>query len=133
MKINTSVGHGDSSLKILLLTGIFCIPYFSCTKDNIQTNHSNGSEMVLTKKVIAIKTADWKVYPYIGGYGEDSVYNSWSTDLGPYAAIDSIVIFSNDRKKYYAQQSGNYQATSNYDVYSYQPGISLHAPSKILL
>ncbi len=126
-------GSGNSLLKILLPAWIFCIQNVSCSKDDIQSNHSNGTETATIKKLIAIKTTDWKNYPYIGGYGEDSVYFSWSTDLGAYVSIDSVIIFSSIRKKYYAQQSGNYQATSDYDVYSYQPGASLNAPTKILL
>lgn len=113
---------------------IFSMLNSSCKKDAvqvIQTNNPPVTESPMVKKMIAIKTENWKVYPYIGGPDEDSVYFSWSSDLGPYKVIDSVVIFSADYIRYYAPQV-QMLPTPNI-AYVHQPGGSLNAPNKILL
>jgi hypothetical protein len=132
MKMQTSAGCRYIFSEIVVLISVFSVLNFSCKKNTAQPTSWFAPETPMAKKMIAVKTDAWKVYPYIGGPDEDSVYSTWSPDLGPYLVIDSVVIYSEIRKRYYCQQSGSLMATY-YDFYFYQPGASLNAPTKILL
>ena len=118
--------------KLIYLFVPLILFFTSCKKDAAKDEVTNT-----VNKEIAFKTQEWKVYPYFGGPGEDSMYNSWSPQL-----VNSSFGIANQyvKKVLIKTKSGSlYTAklfisvSQNDSGYLYQSGEPLGSPGKLLL
>ena len=114
--------------KMLFLFFLSIFSLISCKK----TNSESRQTILPATKQITFKIEEWKVYPYFGGPGEDSMYNVWSPEFNFDAKnITQVVIKSKSGSSSTAPLFVN--VSQKDDGYVYQPGEQLGKPKSVLL
>jgi hypothetical protein len=101
---------------------------FSCKKQSVNSN--NGA---FHEEEVAVKTEGWKVYPYSGGPGADSMYSVLSPSLPNYYQSKNLISVRIKKKDGTIVPARELVSVlQKDDVYLYQPGDLLSTPSKVL-
>jgi hypothetical protein len=126
---NSRFTCSHSIIKVAFLFLSQILLFTSCRKDS-----ANEDKIISpATKEIAFKIEDWNAYPYIGGPGEDSMYNAWSPQLSVISTynIKKVSIKTKSGSLYTAAQF--IQVSQSDSGYLYQIGDPLGRPGTLLL